>query len=158
MVKKRKIPKKASKKVAKKPAKKVAVKKAERAKTAAAKSPVKAVPKKSKSRRGSRVVEPSSGSASSSLDPKRAGRLQLNNVDENSRRRRIGDLQGISMKDQADSESVGELLEEGQTLEAEAVSGVENALDADQGEIRTHEVPEDDVPGEYLDQDSLDQQ
>src|SRR5579862_6576855 len=54
MVKKRKIPKKASKKVAKKPAKKVAVKKAERAKTAAAKSPVKAVPKKSKSRRGRR--------------------------------------------------------------------------------------------------------
>jgi len=158
MVKKRKIPKKASKRVAKKPAKKVAAKKAARAKTAAAKSPVKAVPKKSKSRRGSRVVEPSSGSASSSLDPKRAGRLQLNNVDENSRRRRIGDLQGISMKDQADSESVGELLEEGQTLEAEAVSGVENALDADQGEIRTHEVPEDDVPGEYLDQDSLDQQ
>lgn len=144
--------------MAKKPAKKVAAKKAARAKTAAAKSPVKAVPKKSKSRRGSRVVEPSSGSASSSLDPKRAGRLQLNNVDENSRRRRIGDLQGISMKDQADSESVGELLEEGQTLEAEAVSGVENALDADQGEIRTHEVPEDDVPGEYLDQDSLDQQ
>ena len=158
MVKKRKIPKKASKKVAKKPAKKVAAKKAARAKTAAAKSPVKAVPKKSKSRRGSRVVERSSGSASSSLDPKRAGRLQLNNVDENSRRRRIGDLQGISMKDQADSESVGELLEEGQTLEAEAVSGVENALDADQGEIRTHEVPEDDVPGEYLDQDNLDQQ
>lgn len=158
MVKKRKILKKAAKKAAKKPAKKVAVKKAGHAKTAAAKSRLKAVPKKTKARRGRRVVEPSSGSASSSLDPKRAGRLQVNNSDENSRRRRIGDLQGISMKDQADSESVGELLEEGQTLEAEAVSGVENALDADQGEIRTHEVPEDDVPGEYLDQDSLDQQ
>lgn len=159
MVKKRKkILKKAAKKAAKKPAKKVAAKKAGHAKTAAAKPRLKAVPKKTRARRGRRVVEPSSGSASSSLDPTRAGRLQLNNVDENSRRRRIGDLQGISMKDQADSESVGELLEEGQTLEAEAVSGVENALDADQGEVRTHEVPEDDVPGEYLDQDSLDQQ
>ena len=158
MAKKHKVVKKAAKKAAKKPVKKVVVKKAVRAKTTAAKSRVNAAPKKSKQRRGSRAVEPSSGSASSSLDPKRAGRLQLNNVDESSRRRRIGDLQGISMKDQADSESVGELLEEGQTLEAEAVSGVENALDADQGEIRTHEVPEDDVPGEYRDQDNLDRQ
>ena len=159
MAKKRKVVKKVAKKAAaKKPAKKVTAKSAVRAKSSAAKSKVRAAPKKSKARRGSRVVEPSSGSASSSLDPKRAGRLQLNNVDESSRRRRIGDLQGISMKDQADSESVGELLEEGQTLEAEAVSGIENALDADQGEIRTHEVPEDDVPGEYLDQDNLDRQ
>ena len=158
MAKKHKVVKKAAKKAAKKPVKKVVVKKAVRTKTTTAKSRMNVAPKKSKARRGSRAVEPSSGSASSSLDPKRAGRLQLNNVDESSRRRRIGDLQGISMKDQADSESVGELLEEGQTLEAEAVSGVENALDADQGEIRTHEVPEDDVPGEYLDQDNLDRQ
>jgi hypothetical protein len=158
MAKKRRVVKKTVKKAAaKKPAKKVA-KRAVRAKGSAAKSRVKAVPEKARTRRGSRAVEPSSGSASSSLDPKRAGRLQLNNVDESSRRRRIGDLQGISMKDQADSESVGELLEEGQTLEAEAVSGIENALDADQGEIRTHEVPEDDVPREYLEQDNLDQQ
>ena len=57
------------------------------------------------------------------------------------------------MRDRADSESIGELLEEGQTLEAEAVAGVEGALDADQGEIRTHQVPEDDVPEEYLDKD-----
>jgi hypothetical protein len=80
----------------------------------------------------------------------------LNNEDEVSRRRRINDLQGISMRDRADSESVGELLDEGQTLEAEAVQGVEDALDADQGEIRTREVPEDDVPQEYLDEDSAD--
>ena len=158
MAKKGKKVKKAAKKVAKKATKKAVAKKAVRAKSSEVRSRVKAAPKRSKARRGSRVVEPSSGSASSSLDPRRAGRLQLNTVEESARRRRIGDLQGISMKDQADSESVGELLEEGQTLEAEAVSGVENALDADQGEIRTHEVPEDDVPGEYLDQDNLDQQ
>jgi len=60
------------------------------------------------------------------------------------------------MRDRADSESVGELLDEGQTLEAEAVQGVEDALDADQGEIRTREVPEDDVPQEYLDEDRAD--
>jgi hypothetical protein len=64
-----------------------------------------------------------------------------------------GDLQGLSDTAGADSESVDELLEEGNAFEAEIVKGVENARDADQGEIRTHEVPEDDVPDEYLDKD-----
>jgi hypothetical protein len=64
-----------------------------------------------------------------------------------------GDTQGISRSEDVDSESVEELLEEGQTLEAEAVSGVEDALDPDEGEVRTKEVPEDDVPGEYDDKD-----
>lgn len=63
-----------------------------------------------------------------------------------------GDLQGLSEVESADSESVVELLEDGQAFEAEAVSGVENAPDADAGEVKTHEVPEDDVPGEYDDQ------
>lgn len=60
-----------------------------------------------------------------------------------------GDVQGISEVENADSESVAELAEEGQDYEAEVVSGVENALDPDQGEVRTKEVPEDDVPPEY---------
>jgi hypothetical protein len=46
------------------------------------------------------------------------------------------------------------LLEEGNAFEANVVTGVENAEDADEREVRTHEVPEDDVPGEYLDKDS----
>ena len=64
-----------------------------------------------------------------------------------------GDLQGLSNRPTANSESVDELLEEGNAFEAEAVEGVEGALDADQGEVKTHEVPEDDVPQEYLDKD-----
>jgi hypothetical protein len=64
-----------------------------------------------------------------------------------------GDLQGLSNTASADSESVDELLEEGNAFEAEAVEGVENAPDADRGGIRTREVPEDDVPDEYLDGD-----
>jgi hypothetical protein len=52
-----------------------------------------------------------------------------------------------------DSESVEELLAEGQAREAAAVSGVEDALDPDQGELHTREVPEDDVPEEYTDKD-----
>jgi predicted transcriptional regulator len=51
----------------------------------------------------------------------------------------------------ADSESVDELLEEGNAFEAEVVEGVQDAPDADKGEVVTHEVPEDDVPEEYLD-------
>ena len=64
-----------------------------------------------------------------------------------------GDIQGISNWSGIDSESVTELLEEGQTFEAEAVSGVENAADPDVSEVVTHQFPEDDVPEEYRDPD-----
>ncbi|MGB8324387.1 MAG: hypothetical protein WCE52_15625 [Candidatus Acidiferrum sp.] len=61
-----------------------------------------------------------------------------------------GDTQGLSGLAETDSESVTELLEEGQSFEAEVVQGVESVPDADAGEVRTREVPEDDVPEEYL--------
>ena len=64
-----------------------------------------------------------------------------------------GDTQGLSRREFDDSESVEELMEEGQYNEAEAVAGVENAPDADQGEVRTRQFPEDDVPQEYLDEE-----
>src|ERR1700736_2959075 len=56
-----------------------------------------------------------------------------------------GDLQGLSNIARADSESVDELIEEGNSFEAEVVKGVQDAPDADEGEVVTHEVPEDDV-------------
>jgi len=61
-----------------------------------------------------------------------------------------GDLQGLSNVQGADSESVDELLEEGNAFEADVVKGVEDAGDLTRGEVRTHEVSQDDVPGEYL--------
>jgi hypothetical protein len=64
-----------------------------------------------------------------------------------------GDTEGLSRGAVADSESVEELVEEGQAFEAGIVDAVENAPDADEGEIRTREVPEDDVPEEYRDRD-----
>lgn len=64
-----------------------------------------------------------------------------------------GDVQGLSNEAEADSESVEELLEEGQAFEAEAIEGVEDAPDADVTEVTTKEFPEDDVPEEYLDND-----
>src|SRR2546423_10705918 len=64
-----------------------------------------------------------------------------------------GDLQGLSRRPSADSESVEELVEEGNAFEANAVSGVEEADNTEGREIHTREVPEDDVPKEYLDED-----
>lgn len=64
-----------------------------------------------------------------------------------------GDLQDISILESVDSESAEELLEEGQAFEAGIISGVEDAPDADKSEVTTHEVPQDDVPGEYGDKD-----
>ncbi|MFZ0909814.1 MAG: hypothetical protein WA766_10060 [Candidatus Acidiferrales bacterium] len=60
-----------------------------------------------------------------------------------------GDDQGLSKRESADSESVEELEDEGQSFEAEVIDGVENAPDPDVSEVKTHEVPEDDVPSEY---------
>lgn len=64
-----------------------------------------------------------------------------------------GDTQGLSDEAEAGPESVLELIEEGQSFEADAISGVENAPDADAGEVRMKQVPEDDVPSEYLGKD-----
>ena len=64
-----------------------------------------------------------------------------------------GDTQGLSDVAEAGSESVEELVEEGQSFEAEVISGVENAPDPDVTEVHTKQVPEDDVPSEYLERD-----
>lgn len=60
-----------------------------------------------------------------------------------------GDTQGLPDSAQAGSASVQELVEEGQFFEAEVLMGVEEAADPDVSEVRTKEVPQDDVPGEY---------
>lgn len=66
-----------------------------------------------------------------------------------------GDDTGLST-DETESESVAELAEEGQFFEAEAVAGLERPY-PDEGRVKTHEVPEDDVPFEYPPKDpSLD--
>ena len=64
-----------------------------------------------------------------------------------------GDLQGLSTVEGADSESVGELLEDGNAFEADVVTGVEEAGNSDERGVRTHEVSEDDIPDEYLDKE-----
>ena len=90
--------------------------------------------------------------------PLRAKRQTVNTVafsreDSEARAGQSGDLQGLSDVQGADSESVDELLEEGNAFEADVVAGVEEAGRDDGREVRTHEVPEDDVPEEYLDKE-----
>jgi hypothetical protein len=67
-----------------------------------------------------------------------------------------GDVEGLSNLSDADSESVEELIEEGNAFEGEAVEGVEEASGPDVKEVTTREVPEDDVPEEYLNDDNED--
>lgn len=128
----------ARKKTAKKaaPKKRVARRKpAAKKKSAARKKPV----ARKAARRREQVINPVTPSGRRGLGPESGGQS--------------GDTQGLSRRSYDDSESVEELMEEGQYMEAEAVSGVENARDADQGEVRTTQVPEDDVPEEYREEE-----
>ena len=53
-----------------------------------------------------------------------------------------GDSQGLREVEDVTSESVKELAEEGQGLEATLVEAVERAPDADQSEVTIHKTPE----------------
>src|SRR5260370_39791794 len=64
-----------------------------------------------------------------------------------------GDTVGLSRDEIAGPASVEELLGEGQAYEAEGISGIENAPDAEQGEVTTSQFPVEDVPQEYLHED-----
>jgi hypothetical protein len=131
-------------------ARKAAPKKSAKKKLAQKKAPAnKKIATRTKIARGAKVA------------PKQAGREDLSKDAPFPVRRptpkisgqQSGDLQGLSDVERADSESVDELLEEGNSFEAGVVEGVERADDSDEGEVRTRELPEDDVPEEYLDKD-----
>jgi hypothetical protein len=113
------------------------------------KRPRKSAPnKRSSRRRGERkspedarvtVGEMTSGSERSTLDPKRTKLIrQDEKAPQVPKGRLSGDVQSLSQEESADSESVEELVEEGQAFEGELVQGIENAPLADQGEVRTH--------------------
>jgi hypothetical protein len=82
--------------------------------------------------------------------------IRRNTDDDTNSAGQSGDTQQISNLPDADSESVEELLDEGNSFEANAVEGVEGAPDADVSEVTTREVPEDDVPEEYLNDSNKD--
>ena len=138
-------------------------KKKAKKKTGAAKSRVKTAAKKSSKTKSSRQKKASKPPA------KRGSRIKKSGRKAPGKKRRSdlsfaaarqvqplsgdADSQGLSETERADSESVGELLDEGNAFEAGVVSGVERGEDSDEREVRTREFPEDDVPEEYLDKD-----
>jgi hypothetical protein len=65
-----------------------------------------------------------------------------------------GDLQGISSVAEADPESVEELLEDGQAMEAEVVSGVEDARDEREVPARGR-LENDDVPHSFEERNKI---
>src|SRR5215813_13575074 len=128
----------AKKRVAKK---KSGLKKAKSARKTAKRKPAKT--KKRNPTRRAEVASITSGSEASSLDPK--GQLIVESEEEASpsvhKGDMAGDLQGLSTEELFDSESVSELIEEGQDLEAELIEGIEEAPDPDQDEVRVHKAP-----------------
>jgi hypothetical protein len=119
-------------------------------------SPSKASPKKSTAKKATspargRAERRKSVSAERELKQEIRGRRPPGS--ETALGRQSGDLQGLSRAEQADSESVEELVEEGNISEAGAVAGVEASDNEEEKEVRTRELPEDDVPEEYIDEE-----
>lgn len=140
-----------AKKIKKKAAKKKPGKKVKRVrKIAKAKAPKRAAAKTKKRNVARRVVvdRVTSGSEGSTLDPK--GRLIVETEEEAvpgiHKGDMSGDLQGLSTLEYDDSESVSELIGEGQDLEAELIEGIEDAPDADKGDVRVHGGPQPGPP------------
>lgn len=115
-----------------------------------AKLPKKAVKKKQSKKKTSSKASPR---GMKKTPVRRAQRLETSVREGAVSGRQAGDLEGLSRTEQADSESVDELVEEGNVFEAGAVAGVEEADNEDTREVHTRELPEDDVPDEYLDKD-----
>ena len=138
------------------PAKKVAKKKpAPRQKKAIKKAIQKAKTRKPVARKAKTVPKKPVSSVSSPAPKKQVDNMVAFPKEKGRHRsgQLSGDLQGLSDVQGADSESVDELLEEGNSFEANVVRGVEEAGNTEGREVHTHEVSEDDVPGEYLDND-----
>jgi hypothetical protein len=135
--------------------KKTTPKKANRKKTAPTKNiaALRPTPKKVAATKKAVAKRPSSKKVRA---PEKAQGLDSSGIERSLLRSRAGiqsgDLQGLSRRVGAASESVDELLEEGNAFEAGIVRGIEQADDSDE-EVVTHEVPEDDVPSEYLNKD-----
>jgi hypothetical protein len=134
---------------------KAAAKKAQAKKKSASKKAIartKAVTKaKAVAKKKTRRVKPRS--TAKRRNPNWTGGAFLRPESDSDSAGQSGDLQGLSDVESADSESVDELIDEGNAFEAGVVSGVEEAGDRGEREVRTREVPEDDVPAEYLDEE-----
>jgi hypothetical protein len=168
MAAKKRTKKKQKKSTSKKPAKRSAARKMKPTKKVAKKNPVskkKSLRKKRKPaqrkpavkakavRQRTKLVKPIARPKKRRKIPIAAGLVFSSEGSRSGSGGQSGDLQGLSGIAGADSESVDELVEEGNAFEADVVAGVEEAGDEGEKEVRTREVPEDDVPDEYLEKD-----
>ena len=133
--------------------KKITAKKTAGKKTVSLKKKAKPAPKKTAKSKAKKTVSAKTAKKSKKKVSSKKKNFETLEFPTSRTVQQSGDFQGLSRSEDADSESVEELLEEGNTFEAGVVSGVEEADDADESEVHTHEVPEDDVPEEYLDRD-----
>jgi hypothetical protein len=108
--------------------------------------PRKSVARKKKTTRSRAKAGHSRGSQlSRGLDSSRAALIPESEPERTLEAGQSGDTEGLSDVEDADSESVEELAEEGQDYEAEIVSGVERAADRQGKEVRT-DVEEEERP------------
>lgn len=92
--------------------------------------------------------EPRSSSLRSTLDPRLATVPEQKPLTDNpssgpwwGSREQSGDLEGLETDETESNESVAELADEGQDLEAEELEGIERARDPDQGALPPRKVP-----------------
>lgn len=93
----------------------------------------------------------------SSLDPTR--RTEISEIgpdtDVPTAGASAGDLEGLETDDREDFESVAELVNEGQDLQAEEIDSIERAPNADQGDLKPRKVPAGIKTGKFSDRNRL---
>lgn len=106
--------------------------------------------------------EPRSGSMRSTLDPRLATVPEQTPSTEGpssgpwwGSREQSGDLEGLETDESESNESVAELADEGQDLEAEELEGVEEARDPDQGALPRRKVPNRQQPRAFKNRNRL---
>lgn len=98
-----------------------------------------------------------SGRLRSTLDPTRAEEISESSSETDApiTGSSSGDLEGLETDDSEDFESVAELANEGQDLEAEEVESMERAPNADQSELKPRKVPNETGPGKFSDRNRI---
>lgn len=106
--------------------------------------------------------EPRSGSLRSTLDPHLATVPEQRPSADNpssgpwwGSREQSGDLEGLETDETETNESVAELADKGQDLEAEELEGIERARDPDQGAIPPRKVPNRQQPRAFKNRNRL---
>lgn len=108
-----------------------------------------------------KVKEPKSGTLRSALDPKWASLPEKEPANDNPDAQPqltgalSGDLQGLDREEDEAYESVAELADEGQDLEAEEIEAIENAPDPDTGPLKPRKVADSEELNDFKDRNRL---